>query len=209
MKKLLFYAAMALFLFSSCESGDIVGGRYFGTFKNTSNNMMADGSLGLQYGILIHYNVTDSISYSIDSTLERIDTILDIDSLTIPGFYDTLHIEYQEIYSYDTNVNHTSILSSPDTLRNQFLLNKLVPMSDLNDNTFTCTVINPDTLSLLIKSIPALYNLKLCDSTEILDKVVKQLEVNAEFKGSSVQSTFIFTFLDENTTKVEFFGNDH
>ena len=82
-------------------------------------------------------------------------------------------------------------------------------MKEVSDNTFECIVMNRDTISLLIKTIPALNKLQLCDSTEILDQVVKQLDVNAEFKGSSVQSTFTFTFLDENKTNVEFIGYDH
>lgn len=49
MKKLLFTLAVLAFVFSACDSGDMKGGRYFGTFQNIANKKYESGSLSLKY----------------------------------------------------------------------------------------------------------------------------------------------------------------
>ena len=45
MKKLAFILAAFALLFPSCDSGNIIGGRYYGTFHNITNDMREAGSL--------------------------------------------------------------------------------------------------------------------------------------------------------------------
>ena len=49
MKKFLSIIAALTFIFASCNSGDFVGGRYFGTFHNTTNDEREAGNLNFQY----------------------------------------------------------------------------------------------------------------------------------------------------------------
>ena len=49
MKKIIPVIAIILLFFTSCDSGDIIGGRYFGTFHNTKNQMREAGSLSFKY----------------------------------------------------------------------------------------------------------------------------------------------------------------
>lgn len=49
MKKILSIIAVLIFVFAACDSGDIKGGRYFGTFQNTKNNKYETGSLSFKY----------------------------------------------------------------------------------------------------------------------------------------------------------------
>lgn len=49
MKKILAIVSVILFVFTSCDSGDIIGGRYYGTFNNMSNNKREMGSLSFKY----------------------------------------------------------------------------------------------------------------------------------------------------------------
>lgn len=49
MKKILAIVSVILLVFTSCESGDIIGGRYYGTFNNMTNNMREMGSLSFKY----------------------------------------------------------------------------------------------------------------------------------------------------------------
>ena len=49
MKKFIPFIAVLLFAFASCSSGDINGGRYYGTFKNLTNNQYDSGSVSFQF----------------------------------------------------------------------------------------------------------------------------------------------------------------
>lgn len=49
MKKLTFIIAVLIFVFTSCDSGDFVGGRYFGTFRNKTNNEFEAGNLSFRH----------------------------------------------------------------------------------------------------------------------------------------------------------------
>jgi hypothetical protein len=49
MKKIVAIVTVILFVLTSCESGDIIGGRYYGTFHNMSNNKREMGSVSFKY----------------------------------------------------------------------------------------------------------------------------------------------------------------
>lgn len=49
MKKIVAIVSVILFVLTSCESGDIIGGRYYGTFHNMSNGQREMGSLSFKY----------------------------------------------------------------------------------------------------------------------------------------------------------------
>lgn len=49
MKKIFAIFTVILFMFASCENGDVIGGRYYGTYKNLSNNKLEAGSLSFKY----------------------------------------------------------------------------------------------------------------------------------------------------------------
>lgn len=52
MKKIIPVITILLLFLTSCDSGDMVGGRYYGTFNNLSNNMHEAGSLTFKYGVV-------------------------------------------------------------------------------------------------------------------------------------------------------------
>ena len=54
----------------------------------------------------------------------------------------------------------------------------------------------------LLKTLPAIDGVQVCDSTE----AVRSLTVDAEFKGNSVKSNLIFTTTNDNVVTVEFIG---
>lgn len=49
MKKIFVIIALLTLVFTSCDSGDVIGGRYYGTFHNNSNNLREAGSLSFTY----------------------------------------------------------------------------------------------------------------------------------------------------------------
>jgi hypothetical protein len=49
MKKIFVIIAVLALAFTSCESGDIIGGRYYGTFQNQLNGQLEAGSLSFKY----------------------------------------------------------------------------------------------------------------------------------------------------------------
>lgn len=49
MKKIFVIIAVLALAFTSCTSGDIIGGRYYGTFKNQLNGQLEAGSLSFKY----------------------------------------------------------------------------------------------------------------------------------------------------------------
>lgn len=67
MKKVISIIVIALFVFASCDSGNIIGGRYFGTFHNQTNNLREAGSLSFKYynteGV-IYFMMNDILSMS-------------------------------------------------------------------------------------------------------------------------------------------------
>lgn len=55
MKKLLSVIAILMFVFSACDSGNFIGGRYFGTFHNANNGFREVGNLSFTY-----YNINNA-----------------------------------------------------------------------------------------------------------------------------------------------------
>ena len=212
MKKILVIVTAVIFVLTSCESGEIFGGRYFGTFKNTTDNKSAYGGISFQNGSLIHYELIDNPTHITDSSLVSIDTIMTIDSLTNPDYFDTTY-SYHYNYSYHDSIIHNYTNIPTDTIY-AFLLNNLVIMNSLPapgqslPKSMSCTVNDRSTIALLIKSIPVLYDLQLCDSTQVLDQIIKQMDVTAEFKESNVNSMITFTFDNETTKVVDFSGSN-
>ena len=49
MKKFLSIIVVLIVIFASCDSGNFVGGRYFGTFQNMNNNEREAGDLSFNY----------------------------------------------------------------------------------------------------------------------------------------------------------------
>ena len=49
MKKIVAIVSVILFVLTSCESGDIIGGRYYGTFHNLMNDEREAGSISFTY----------------------------------------------------------------------------------------------------------------------------------------------------------------
>lgn len=49
MKKIFVIIAILALAFTSCDSGDIIGGRYYGTFQNQLNGQIEAGSLSFKY----------------------------------------------------------------------------------------------------------------------------------------------------------------
>ena len=208
MKKLLFIIAVLTILFTSCEKSDhFFAGKYLGVFKY--DDKQESGFLDFKYGPF--YKSIDNPIETIDSFLLSTDTIMTIDSLSSPGVYDTSYT-YLPHYRYDTITTHNYTYSIDTAKGKGFFLNNYVEMKRGDDEKkFSCKIENLDSISTLIKSIPALYKLQLCDSTQILDQIIKKIEVSAEFYGGSVQSILCLTTNNETDSikNVEFYGNDH
>ena len=49
MKKIFFIIAILTLVFTSCDNGNINGGRYYGTFHNQTNGLREAGSLSFKY----------------------------------------------------------------------------------------------------------------------------------------------------------------
>ena len=140
MKKILSIIAVLTFIFAGCDSGNIVGGHYYGTFQNTANGLREAGSLNFKYST--------------------------IDNATC------------------------------------FLMNGILPMTQTDENKFFGMVGN-NLLNDLLKTIPAIDSLHVCDSAE----TIIQMSAEAEFKGGSVKSNLIFTTSnDSSVVNVEFIG---
>jgi len=139
MKKIFVIIAILAFAFTSCDSGDVIGGRYYGTFHNNLNNLREEGSLSFTY----------------------------------------VKIE-EETY---------------------FLMNGLLTMGQTDKQKFT-GIATASQLEDLLKTMPAIDSIQVCDSTE----TVTQIEVQAEFKSGSVQSNLIFTTSNDKTVNVDFTG---
>ncbi|MBO7628571.1 MAG: hypothetical protein J6S87_01310 [Bacteroidales bacterium] len=140
MKKLYPIIAVLVFVFAACDSGDVKGGRYFGTFKNTTNNKYESGSLSFKH----------------------------------------------------EKINDTTC----------FFMNGLLPMFRSDKNIYS-GIVGDYRLNDLIKTIPAIDSIQVCDSTE----TIVQLNADAEFKGNSVKATLLFTtYPDSAKVSVEFVG---
>jgi hypothetical protein len=140
MKRILAIVTVILFVFAGCDSGNIVGGRYFGTFHNTTNGMREYGDMSLKFS-----NMDDNTYMMLNNTL----------SMT------------------------------------QVAVNKYNGMAEgalLRD---------------LLKTMPAIDSIKVCDSTETITRMV----ADAEFKGNSMKADMTFTTSTEREVVVEFVGN--
>lgn len=140
MKRVLAIVAVILFVFAGCDSGNIVGGRYFGTYHNTFNNMREYGDMSLKF-----VNVDDNTYMMLNNT-----------------------------------VNMTQVAVSKYT--------GMAEGVQLRD---------------LLKTMPAIDSIKVCDSLETYTKMV----ADAEFKGNSVKANLLFTTSSEREVMVEFIGS--
>ncbi len=143
MKKIFVFIATLALVFMSCDSGDIIGGCYHGTFQNKSNGKLETGSLSFTYNRVI-----------------------------VGG--DTL------LY---------------------FMMNDVLPMSETGKCQFSGDV-PPTLLSDVLKTMPAIDSIQVCDSTESVSKI----HIISEFKGSSVRTNLDFTTSGEKTVSVDFVG---
>lgn len=140
MKKLLFIIAVLALVFAACDSGDMKGGRYFGTFQNTINKKYESGDLSFKY----------------------------------------------------EKINDTAC----------FFMNGILPMGRVDKNKYSGVVGN-HYLNDLLKTIPAIDSIQVCDSAE----TIVQLAAEAEFKGNSVKATLLFTVCpDSSKVEVDFVG---
>jgi hypothetical protein len=139
MKRIFVIIATLALVFMSCDSGDIIGGRYFGTFHNTNNNMLEAGGLSFTYN-----NNGD-------------------------GVY--------------------------------FQMNDLMSMMQAGKCQFT-GVAEGALLNDLLKTMPAIDSIQVCDSTE----AITNMAVEAEFKGNSVKTKLVFTTNTDKTVNVDFIG---
>lgn len=64
MKKFLSIIAVLMLIFASCDNGNIIGGRYFGTFHNTTNDIREEGSLNFK-----HYNINNTTYFLVNGIL--------------------------------------------------------------------------------------------------------------------------------------------
>jgi len=139
MKRILAIVTVILFVFAGCESGNIVGGRYFGTFHNTINGMREYGDMSLKFA-----NLDDNTYMMLNNTL----------SMT------------------------------------QVAVNKYNGEAE------------GALLKDLLKTMPVIDSIQVCDSTETIILMV----ADAEFKGSSMKTNMTFTTSEEREVMVEFVG---
>lgn len=67
MKKIIPFIALILLFLTSCDSGNVIGGCYFGTFHNTTNNMREAGSLSFKY-----QNIAESTSFLLNELIPMV-----------------------------------------------------------------------------------------------------------------------------------------
>lgn len=141
MKKIIpILAIFVSVLLFSCDSGNIIGGRYYGTFHNTTNNMREAGSLSFKH-------------------------------------------------------NYISGSSS-------FLMNDLLPMTQISENKYS-GIVGDQFLNDLLKTIPAIDSIQVCDSAETIIRMAAE----AEFQSNSVKANLTFTTsFDSSIVNVEFIG---
>ena len=164
MKKLLPLITVLTLLFTSCyKSNPIVGGRYFGTFYNTTNGLQEEGSLTFK-----------------KETCNYRDTII-------------------KINGKDTTVKIC------DTI---FVMNNLLKIDSSNQIWKLRDTLIGDTLTLFLKTMPAIDNIQVCDSTTTIKRLDK---MEIEFKGGTVKTDFLFFTANKKDSiekKVIFVGNN-
>ncbi len=139
MKKIFFIIATLTLVLTACKSGDIIGGRYYGTFHNTSNNLREAGNMSFKY------------SYSGGQTY--------------------------------------------------FLLNNLVPLMQIADKKFAGAA-EGATLNDLLKTVPALDSLQICEEGES----IMNMTLEAEFQSNSARANMAFITTGNRSVNVEFVG---
>jgi len=82
-----------------------------------------------------------------------------------------------------------------------FLMNGIMPLGQVGEKKFEGTM-GGAMLRDLLKTIPAIDSVQVCDSAE----TVSTLSVDAEFKGNTVKSNLVFTTSNEKIVTVEFIG---
>ena len=139
MKKIFVIIAVLALALTSCNSGDIIGGRYYGTFQNQLNGQIEAGSLSFKY------------------------------------------------------VNEEGII--------YFMMNDLVPMTQMAEKKFV-GVADGQTLEELLKTMPAIDSIQVCDSLE----TIRLMNVDAEFMSNSVKAIMTFTTSTDKLVDVQFVG---
>lgn len=196
MKKLLLYVTAILLLFAACNKEEkfIYGGRYYGTFTNTTNNITVDGSLSFTF----------DKPYDLDSiiridTLVALDSILTVDTVTLSiGGIPATQL-YDTTYTRDTFFN---IIHPKDGITS-FLLNHLVKLDTIKTETeakfityYTADPLSGPNLEMLLKTMPAIDKLDICDPTT--DTIISMKLLRAKFEGNNVESTIEFTTTKNN-----------
>lgn len=139
MKRIFVIIAVFALVFTSCDSGNIIGGRYYGTFHNTTNGMRKYGNLSFQFAM----------------------------------------------------VNDNTCM----------MFNNTLPMTLAAENKYV-GIAEGSMLRDLLKTIPAIDSVQVCDSTE----TIRMMNIETEFKGNSVKADMTFTTTNENIVMVEFIG---
>ena len=106
-------------------------------------------------------------------------------------------------YIYDTSFRINSDINKKDTV---FLLNNLIELNiDKDKKEKECYYDSLCDLNLinLLKTIPAIDELQICDSTDF----IKTMDIKATFHGNSVESFLKFTTSHGDTVTVKFLGS--
>ena len=82
-----------------------------------------------------------------------------------------------------------------------FQMNDLMSMMQAGKCQFT-GVAEGALLNDLLKTMPAIDSIQVCDSTE----TITNMAVEAEFKGNSVKTKLVFTTNTDKTVNVDFIG---
>ena len=82
------------------------------------------------------------------------------------------------------------------------MMNDLVSMSQVAEKKFAGSA-EGSLLNDLLKTIPAIDSIQVCDSLETIDLMV----VDAEFMGNSVKANMLFTTSADTTVNVQFIGS--
>ena len=186
MKKILLYVLSVLLLFAACDKEEtIYGGRYYGTFYNTANQLSVKGSLGFTYGKLYLDSLVRIDTFAGTDSTRTIDTVtLTINGIPMIPIYDTF-------YSHDTFFNPIHLQDSI----NSFLLNHVVKLELDSIKKIYFASFNGSELEKLLKTMPAIDKLGICDPS--IDTITS-MDIEASFLGNNVVSTMKFTTTKNN-----------
>lgn len=135
MKKILAIVTVILFMFASCDNGDMIGGRYYGSYHNLSNNKIETGGLSFKYvnkGGTTYFMMNDLIPMTLVSQ-KRFEGIAEGSSLndllkTMPAI-DSIQVcdneaEYIRMMKVTTEFMGNSVKANMEfTTTNEHLVN--------------------------------------------------------------------------------------